>query len=128
MQFHFVHGCLRLYFIASCSSAVLISSQETQLTNNPAYTPVHSLAAEEFPSSDMAGTDTYEFVNQSSAPANNTDNPSYQQHHIENEYTYPEVIPTPGQNVHMASDSDNVYEPTSQSNDFWVCADKMKLC
>ena len=78
------------------------------MNNNPAYSPVYSLTAEEFPSSDMTGTDTYEAVDQGSAPVNTAANPSYQQHHNESEYTYPEVILTPDQDNDKASDSNYV--------------------
>ena len=83
------------------------------MDSNPAYSPTTT----EEPLC-VPRTDTYEVVEQSSAAVNNADNPSYQQHRLEHEYAYPEVILTSGQGVHTTSDSDNVcYKPTPQSDD-----------
>ena len=49
------------------------------MDNNPAYNPVIFLASEELSSSDVAGTDTYEAVDQRSELVNIVPNPSYQQ-------------------------------------------------
>ena len=73
------------------------SSQEPMMINNVAYIQVSSLTTEELHPSGVAGSDT---------SINVAPNPCYKQHNLEYEYAYPNVIPTPGRGVHVASDSD----------------------
>ena len=81
------------------SSALFVSSQEPLVDVRPVHNPIYSLATEELP---LSGTDTYESVDHSSGLANNADNPIYQEHCLEPEYAYPEVL-TPGQDVNSTA-------------------------
>ena len=88
-----------------------MSSQEPLVNDSLTYNTVCSLASDELHSSSVTGTDMYEALYQSSAPANTAPNNSHQQHNLEHEYAYPEVILAPGRGVHVASDA----------NDSWLC-------